>query len=102
MLRPTRCCPPPQWPLQPPAAPAPQYAISPYPLAGAADGGRRRFEGGRPRPLEGLFLVAQLQIVDLPVEPVLLEQLLVAPALDDAAFLQHQDLVGRLHRPQAL
>ena len=43
-----------------------------------------------------------MDVVDLAVETALAQQLVVPAALDDAAALQHQDLVGRLHGAQPL
>ena len=45
-----------------------------------------------------LFLIAQLQVVDIPVESRLGQQFVVGAPLDDAAMIQHQDQVRIFER----
>src|SRR5665811_1842198 len=50
----------------------------------------------------GVFLILELQVVQLAIEPVLVEQLIVRAALRNTALFEHQDLIGAAHRGQAL
>ena len=48
------------------------------------------------------MLFANLLLEHFPVKPALPDQFLVCPALDDAALLQHEDLVRVMHRRKTL
>src|SRR4026209_1073811 len=48
------------------------------------------------------MLFPNLLLEHLAVKPALPNQFFVCPAIDDAALLQHQDLVGVMHRRESL
>ena len=48
------------------------------------------------------FLVAVLELVELPVEAVLVEELLVGAALAELAFVHDEDGIRRLDRAEAV
>jgi hypothetical protein len=61
----------------------------------------RRARQDKP-PLLHVFDRGELRVIEVRIEPPLADELGVRPLLNDAAFLEDQDLVGILDRGEAM